>query len=104
MELAPVPGLPICPAINARLMIAWAVRVDSCPWFTPMVHQYETRGRVAMRSTSVSNNSSGILASAHTFSGVNPLTAAANASKPRVCASMNARSTAPRRIRAEATP
>lgn len=42
MELAPVPGLPMLPVMRARLMMAWAVRVASCPWLTPMVHQKET--------------------------------------------------------------
>ena len=41
--LAPVPGRPMFPVIRARLMIAWAVRVASCPWFTPIVHQNDTR-------------------------------------------------------------
>ena len=31
------------PVIRARLMMACAVRVDSWPWFTPIVHQNETR-------------------------------------------------------------
>ena len=47
-EFAPVPGRPILPVISARLMIACAVRVDSWPWFTPIVHQKETRFPSAM--------------------------------------------------------
>ena len=43
MELAPVPGRPIFPVMSARLMIACAVRVASCPWLTPMVHQKDIR-------------------------------------------------------------
>ena len=31
------------PVIKARLIMACAVRVASCPWFTPIVHQNETR-------------------------------------------------------------
>jgi hypothetical protein len=31
------------PVIKARLMIACAARVASCPWLTPIVHQNETR-------------------------------------------------------------
>ena len=36
------------PVINARLMIACAVRVASWPWLTPIVHQKETRFPSAM--------------------------------------------------------
>ena len=43
IEFAPVPGRPMLPVISARLMIACAVRVASWPWFTPIVHQNETR-------------------------------------------------------------
>ena len=38
------------PVINARLMMAWAVRVALGLWLTPMVHQKETRSRVEMMS------------------------------------------------------
>ena len=34
------------PVIKARLIMACAVRVDSCPWLTPIVHQKETRAVV----------------------------------------------------------
>ena len=51
MELAPVPGRPMFPVINARLMMACAVRVASWLWLTPIVHQNDTRSRVAMIST-----------------------------------------------------
>ena len=43
IELAPVPGRPMLPVINARLMMACAVRVPSWLWLTPIVHQNETR-------------------------------------------------------------
>ena len=43
IEFAPVPGRPMLPVISARLMIACAVRTPSWPWFTPIVHQNETR-------------------------------------------------------------
>ena len=43
MLFAPVPGLPMWPPSSARLMTACAVRVDSWPWFTPIVHQKDTR-------------------------------------------------------------
>ena len=43
IEFAPVPGRPMFPVISARLMIACAVRVASWPWFTPIVHQNDTR-------------------------------------------------------------
>jgi hypothetical protein len=33
----------VLPVISARLMIACAVRVASWPWFTPIVHQNDTR-------------------------------------------------------------
>ena len=43
IEFAPVPGRPMLPVISARLMSACARRTPSWLWFTPIVHQNETR-------------------------------------------------------------
>ena len=43
IELAPVSGRPMLPVSSARSISACAVRTASCPWFTPIVHQNETR-------------------------------------------------------------
>ena len=104
MLLAPVPGRPMFPVISARSMIACAVRVDSWPWFTPMVHQKLTRLPSAMRATQRSKSSRGRSAASQARSGVNPATNLAKSSKPLVCASTNARSIAPRAMSALAMP
>ena len=84
MELAPVPGRPMLPVISARLMIACAVRTPSWPWFTPIVHQNDTRwpswivrAKASMSSTLRPQRSA-------TASGGNPSTCSQNASKPLV--------------------
>ena len=74
MEFAPVPGRPMFPVINARLMIACAVRVASWLWFTPMVHQNETRLPCRMVFASLQISSLDSPVAALTASGVNGLT------------------------------
>ena len=80
MELAPVPGRPMWPVSNARLMMACAVRVASWLWLTPMVHQKETRSRVAMMSTRRWSVAMEMPVSAVVCSGVKVVTKAAKAS------------------------
>lgn len=71
MELAPVPGLPMLPVMRERLMMAWAVRVASCPWLMPMVHQKDTFFPWWMVVASFSNISGVIPDCWWTSSGVN---------------------------------
>ena len=49
IELAPVPGRPMLPVKSARLMAAWAVLTPWWLWFTPIVHQNETRSDRSIR-------------------------------------------------------
>jgi hypothetical protein len=98
IELAPVPGRPMFPVISERAMIAWATRVASWLWFTPMVHQKETRFPSWIRVASSTRASAERPVSATTSSRGKPATWARYSSKPLVWASMKARSIQPRSI------
>ncbi len=87
IELAPVPGRPMFPPSRARAMIAWASRTPWWLWFTPIVHQNETRRPPWMSSASASIRSPGSPVSRATRSMPKPATAARSSANPVVCAS-----------------
>jgi hypothetical protein len=104
MELAPVPGRPMLPVRRARSMMAWARRVPSWLWLTPMVHQNDTRFPEAMVSAMSSRASTGRPVAALTRSGVKASTWAAKPSNPSVEAATNSLSTAPQAMSRWASP
>ena len=90
IELAPVPGRPMLPVKRARLIAAWAVLTPWWLWFTPIVHQNETRLDRSIRPAASMIVCDASPVSLATSAGSNRRTNAANSSKPRVWASMNA--------------
>ena len=104
IELAPVPGRPMFPVMRARLMMAWAVRVPSWLWFTPMVHQNETRAPAPMVVARSWRAATGSPVAALTFAVVKGCTWAAKASNPAVWRATKSPSTWPPSMRRWATP
>ena len=83
-ELAPVPGLPIFPVINAIFIIACAVLTASYPWLTPIVHQIDTLSPLLISSTNSKILSASIPVASTAFSIVYFLTNSLNSSNPSV--------------------